>query len=53
VWKEKREGIRPLIGLNSKAKSFDGMAGTLDQDRLNEEQRMVAKKLLVTLKHKL
>lgn len=48
TWKKQREGIRPLIGLNSKAKSFDGMAGTLDKDKQNEELRTKVQGLLST-----
>jgi len=46
AWSEKREEVRPLIGLNSKAGSFDGMAGTLEQDKKNEELRTKVRKYL-------
>jgi hypothetical protein len=39
VWEKNRTSIRPLIGLNCKAGSFDAMAGSLDQDKKNEELR--------------
>ena len=46
MWRKKRETIRPLIGLNCKAGSFDALEGTLDQDKKNEEQRIITHNIL-------
>lgn len=46
VWEKNREKIRPLIGLNCKAGSFDAMEGKLDQDKINEELRVKVQNFL-------
>jgi hypothetical protein len=46
IWQDHKNDIRPLVGLNCVAGSFDAMVGDFSQHRKNEEQRNIIKKFL-------